>query len=429
MRVARVLVPVFVCALAFAGRAHSASAATPVVVPRPTNGGQFGYAVTEAEPYVTSRAVVHYVTAGPKAPPLTDADGNGVPDYVEQVGAAADIALLYYERHGFKQPLADTAGPDTKPDIYVDTLPKGVLGLTFAPPHAEGGTFVLVSPALETSATKPSGSVDITVAHELFHVIQYSYVGSGNLPIWAAEGSASAMSMLVFPEVRDQVMKDYLDAWLLTPWLPLYDERSSCVHCYGGAWWWLYVADESRKVLPSYFANLGADDRRGVSTRVGITQLDTALRRSKLGSLVRVFSRFSLNLYRRGLPLGKPYSLKSSTSARSTRVRSVFGLSTQYVPIRVPSPSRGLVVSVPSGRGPAPEVSLVVGGPKGRRVVGRPFRPGQGTIVSTVFRNARERRNVVLIVTGGRTNGALYQVQYVAVGRHAKLPGWFVFPR
>jgi hypothetical protein len=429
MRVARVLVPVFVCALALTARAQSAQAATPVAVPRPTSGGPFSYTAPEAQPYVTSSAVVHYVTSGPQAPPLTDADANGLPDYVEQVGAAADVALLYYARHGFKRPLPDTAGPDTKTDIYIDTLPKGVLGYTLAPPNAEGGTFVLVSPTLDTSTTKPFASIDITVAHELFHVIQYSYVPSGKLPVWAAEGSASALSMLVFPEVQDQVMKEYLDAWLLTPWLPLYDERSSCFHCYGGAWWWLYVADESRKVLPSYFAKLGADDRRGVSTRVGINQLDTTLRRSKLGSLFRVFSRFSLNLYRRGLPLGKPYSLTSSTSARSTRVHSVFGLSTQYVPIRVPSRSRGLVVSVPSGRGPAPEVSLVVGGPKGRRVVGKPFRPGQGTIVSTVFRNARERRSVVLILTGGRANGARYQVQYVAVRQRAKLPGWVVFPR
>ena len=71
----------------------------------------------------------------------------------------------------------------------------------------------------------------------------------------------------------------------------------------------------------------------------------------------------------------------------------------------------------------------MVGGPKGRRVVGKPFRPGQGTIVSTVFRNASERRSVVLILTGGRANGARYRIQYVAVRQHAKLPGWVVFPR
>ncbi len=407
----------------------SAPAQAATVVLRPTTpGSQIAYTVPEATPYVTARAVVHYVTTGPQAPDLTDANANGVPDYVEQVGAAADTALLYYETHGFRLPTPDTGGPDAKPDIYVDTLPKGVFGFTLAPTSAEGGTFVVVAPTLDEAPTKPRGSIKITVAHELFHVIQYSYVRSGNLPVWAAEGSASAMSMLVYPDVQDQVMKDYLDAWLLTPWAPLYTEKASCVHCYGGAWWWLYLAAESRKVLPAYFAKLGADDQRGVSTRAGITQLDTALRGSKLGSLFQVFSRFSLNLYRRGLPLGKPYSLTSSTSVRTSRVRTVFGLSTQYVPVRVPAGSRGLIVSVPSAKGPAPEVSLVVGGPKGRRVVGKPFRPGQGTIVSTIFRNARERKNIVLVVTSGRVDAALYKVQFVALERRATLPVWVALP-
>jgi hypothetical protein len=162
---------------------------------------------------------------------------------------------------------------------------------------------------------------------------------------------------------------------------------------------------------------------------VGVRQLDEAAKSSKLGSLFRVFTRFSVNLYRRGLPLGKPYSLKSSGSPRTTSVRSVFGLSTQYVPIRVPARSRGLVVSVPSSHGPAPQVSLVVGGPKGRRIVGKPFRPGQGVVISALFRTARERRNVVLIVTSGRADGARYQVQYVALGPHGKLPGWVAFQR
>src|SRR5207249_2190537 len=89
--------------------------------------------------------------------------GNGVPDYVEQVGAAVDVALLYYERHGFKQPLPDTAGPDSKPDIYIDTLPAGVLGFTLKQAHSEGGTFVLVSPTLDTAASKRDGDVDASV--------------------------------------------------------------------------------------------------------------------------------------------------------------------------------------------------------------------------------------------------------------------------
>jgi hypothetical protein len=410
-------------ALAFG--AHSASAADSAKFSRPTTGGEYAYTTPEAAPYVGVRAVVHYVTTGPDAPPLNDDNGNGYPDYVEQVSAAADTALLYYERHGFKLPLADTAGPDTKPDIYIDDLPAGVFGLTF-PETAEGGTFVLVSPRLD-SRQKTLGSLPITVAHELFHVIQFSYVVSGKLPSWAAEGSATAFSMLVFPKVQDLSMASYLNGWLFQSWLPLYDERFDCAHCYGGAWWWLYLAHLNSGILPRYFALLEAADRQGKPAGLGVTQLDAALRDSHVGPLNDVFTGFSLNLYRRGLPLGATYSLESSTAPRATSLRSVSGLSAQYVPVHVPSTSRGVVIAVPYGSGPRPHVTLVVGGPKGRRVVGRRFRPGQGVILSTLFRSAAERKRIILIVTSGHLTGVDYQVGYAAVGRRGKLPSWIAF--
>jgi hypothetical protein len=422
--VARLLAFAVAGGFALALGAHSASAAS-TKFPRPTSGGDYAYTAPEATPYVGARAVVHYVTTGPDAPPLNDDNDNGYPDYVEQVSLAADTALLYYERHGFKLFLADTAGPDTKPDIYIDDLPAGVFGLTL-PQTAEGGTFVIVSPRLD-SRQKTLGSLPITVAHELFHVIQFSYVVSGKLPVWAAEGSASAFSMLVFPKVEDLSMTNFLSGWLFQPWLPLYDERFDCAHCYGGAWWWLYLAHLNSGILPRYFALLEAADRKGETPTLGVTQLDAALRGSHVGSLNDVFTAFSLNLYRQGLPLGGPYSLSPSTTPRASSIHSVYGLSTQYVPVHVPSTSRGVVIAVPYGDGPRPQVTLVVGGPKGRRVTGKRLRPGQGMILSTMFRNAAERKRIMLIVTSGHLRGVAYQVGYAAVGRRGKLPAWIAF--
>jgi hypothetical protein len=422
--VARLLAFAVAGGFALALGAHSASAAS-TKFPRPTSGGDYAYTAPEATPYVGAHAVVHYVTTGPDAPPLNDDNDNGYPDYVEQVSLAADTALLYYERHGFKLFLADTAGPDTKPDIYIDDLPAGVFGLTL-PQTAEGGTFVIVSPRLD-SRQKTLGSLPITVAHELFHVIQFSYVVSGKLPVWAAEGSASAFSMLVFPKVEDLSMTNFLSGWLFQPWLPLYDERFDCAHCYGGAWWWLYLAHLNSGILPRYFALLEAADRKGKTPTLGITQLDAALRGSHVGSLNDVFTAFSLNLYRRGLPLGGLYSLSPSTTPRASSIHSVYGLSTQYVPVHVPSTSRGVVIAVPYGDGPRPQVTLVVGGPKGRRVTGKRLRPGQGMILSTMFRNAAERKRITLIVTSGHLKGVAYQVGYAAVGRRGKLPAWIAF--
>jgi hypothetical protein len=67
--------------------------------------------------YVSRSVVVHYVLRGIDAPPLNDDDLDGVPDYVERVGEAADRALAYYERRGFRVPLPDRAGPDARPDL------------------------------------------------------------------------------------------------------------------------------------------------------------------------------------------------------------------------------------------------------------------------------------------------------------------------
>ena len=413
--------------LALAAGPRTALAARPVVE-RPTSGGAHAYGVAEAAPYVGLRAVVHYVATGTDAPPLNDDNGDGYPDYVEQVSQAADTALAYYQQHGLKAPLPDTAGPDAKPDIYIDSLSPGMFGVTFAPSGAEGGTFVLVSPRLDPSKPRAFGGLSTTVAHELAHVVQYSYVVSGRLPLWAAEGSAVGLSMLVFPAIEDVVATDYLDGWLKTPWLPLYDERFSCAHCYGGAWWWLYLSGLHRGILPRYFAQLESDDRAGKkTTTVGVSQLDLALRASGAGTLAQVFSRFSLQLYRRGLPLGLALKLNARTTPHATQVIGIYGLSSHYVAVHVPARARGVVVAVPYADGPAPNVTMIVGGPKGRRVVGKHVRPGKGVLLSTVFRNAAERRRVVLVVTSGYLHGVDYQLGYAAVGPHGRLPGWIAF--
>jgi hypothetical protein len=48
-------------------------------------------------------------------------------------------------------------------------------------------------------------------------------------------------------------------------------------------------------------------------------------------------------------------------------------------------------------------------------------------VLSTLFRNESERRRVVLIVTSGSLNGVPYRVEYAAVSRGGRLPGWISF--
>jgi hypothetical protein len=39
-----------------------------------------------------------------------------------------------------------------------------------------------------------------------------------NFPRWVAEGTATAMELLVIPKVQDEVSLQYFDQWLAQPW-------------------------------------------------------------------------------------------------------------------------------------------------------------------------------------------------------------------
>lgn len=370
-------------------------------LPRPPDGGTFGYPTAEAPPYETPYAVVHYVTTGLDAPPLNDDDHDGVPDYVEQVGAAADTALAYYAAHGFRPPLTDSGGPDGKPDIYIEHFDNPDLyGVTIAPAKAAGGSFVVVSSHLDQSLGLSRGSLAATVAHELFHVIQFAYLPDGSVPRWVAEGSATAMELLVYPKIADEVDTEYLDLWLAQPWRPLFDQRFYCDHCYGGAWWWDFLMQGDPKLLPQYLDALARRRASGRRIGDGTATLDETFRQRDDGSLASVFASFAVGLYEAGLQPSATYELR----AGETRTVSLNGLAMHYVPIAVPRHARTLTVRVTPRSGPAPRAELVLGGPKGRVApLGR-----------AVLRTPAEHEHVMLVVSSSGTARARYRVSVTA---------------
>ncbi len=371
---------------------------------RPATGGPYAYASMEAEPYVSAGAVVHYVTTGLDAPPLNDDNGNGVPDYVEEAGAAADTAFAYYAARGFRAPLVDGAGPNTLPDIYIKHFHNpDLFGLTYAPVKAQGGSFVIISSHLDRSPVLARGSLAATVAHELFHVVQYAYVPGGRaLPTWVAEGSAEAMSLLVEPKIEDLVSMDYMDQWLAQPWRPLFDERFYCDHCYGGALWWATLAQVEPTLLPQYFAALGRQANAKKKPGIGLELLDSLLRKHGAGSLDSVFFRFAVTLYRGGLRPVPTYTLTARHSA-TIHLERIDPLSMHFIPIRVPAGCRSLQLGIESS-GKLFHAAVVVGGPKGRMVTHDPIR----------LDTAADRKHVLLIVTSGGVARQAYGIKLLA---------------
>ena len=159
---------------------------------------------------------------------------------------------------------------------------------------------MIISSHLDQSPGLARGSLAGTVAHELFHVVQYAYVPRGQMPAWVAEGSAEAMSLLVEPKIEDLVSIDYMDQWLAQPWRPLFDERFYCDHCYGGALWWATLAQVEPTLLPQYFAALGKQENAKKKPGFGLELLDSLLRKDGAGSLDTVFFRFAVDPVPRG---------------------------------------------------------------------------------------------------------------------------------
>lgn len=367
------------------------------VIARPTSGGEFAYQAPE-QIYESATSVVHYVTTGLDAPPLNDDNHDGLPDYVQEIGSAADAALGYYAAHRFLGVPADSAGPDTRTDIYVKHFQDPDLyGLTINPQFAQGGTFVIVSPHLDMSPKLARGSVSVTVAHELFHVVQFGYLPRGGLPDWVAEGSATAASMLVVPKVDDLTYADYFDEWLAQPWRPLYDERSYCDHCYGGGLWWAFLMGADPALLPDYFHRLAAIRASGKNFGLGIQALDATMRAHEDGSLASVFAGFSVGVYRAKLDPRPTYDLAAGRRVTS-HTRYLNGLSAHYVPITVLGKAKRISIRLQTRAAKHPHVVLIVGGPSGRVILG-------GT---TTLRTAAERKRVMLVITNSGTKPLVY---------------------
>ena len=325
-----------------------ASAAAAVERPRPSdvpgaettvapNGLQVynDYASPERT-YSSRRAVVHFVVLGIDAPPLNDDDADGVPDYVERVGDAADRALAYYERRGFRRVLPDDGGPDARPDVYVTRFAPGTLGVAFPRATAEGGAFAVVSNNLDPSAGRSFASVFATVAHELFHLVQFSYLGRGSepaIPAWILEGTASALETRVNPELDDLVSTIQLRRWFSAT------GRSMTTQAYGAQLLWRWLDRRQPRLLPALLSRLAA-----------LPEGDEG-ERCVASTFTRIAgSRFTVAFHRFAVSVAADHA-DDIVPVAAPRRAALAPLSVSYVRVALPRAGRSeLTVTFPRGR-------------------------------------------------------------------------------
>jgi hypothetical protein len=213
---------------------------------RPTDSPDAGgntYAVPEHAPYCTAHFCVHYVTSTVDAPDPSDDNGNGVPDYVEQVAAVAEQCFETENTAlGWQPPKPDGGlGGDSRTDIYLVQLGGQVFGYS-SPDPGQGlsrsqHAYLVVdddyAPA-EFPGTNPLADLEVTFAHEYNHVLQFGYDVDQDL--WFYEATAVWMEDHVYPAVNDYLR--YMKRWAARSKIPL---TRSDIKIYGSAVWnhWL----------------------------------------------------------------------------------------------------------------------------------------------------------------------------------------------
>lgn len=187
--------------------------------------------------------VIRYETSGVDAVPSQDENNNGVPDYVEEIGLAADSSYRHHIRLGF----SDIFSVKSRPFPIEVANNSGVYGFVPA-----GAPFIGIEndfagfPPNDDPDGDVLGAVRVTIAHELKHVVQFVDNNfSGDSDLWA-EMDATLMEELVYDPVNDyyNYLTGFGDSIFEEPYSTLipgsYEDISFALHFaekYGNDFW------------------------------------------------------------------------------------------------------------------------------------------------------------------------------------------------
>lgn len=169
---------------------------------------------------------IHYDIDGENAPNLRDLDGNGHPDYIDSVDFYLEHSwTIEIDSLGFATPPPDnpqpgSGGVDGRIDVYVSELDGQYYGLAW--PDPEGRIDAMrVTGYLEIDNDYrefPTSGIDglrVTIAHEFFHIIQFSayYFDLSQASLY--ESTSTYIEYAVHPDVSDY--KFYTRRFLAAP--------------------------------------------------------------------------------------------------------------------------------------------------------------------------------------------------------------------
>jgi len=195
----------------------------------PTLNGKNGRpTLPNEEIYYSQYFDIHYTQTGVWAVDPTDNDFNGVPDFVENMGAIFDMVYLNNVSNGFAMPPSDNnlggtdfydiyiGGPDISSGIYGFVSPEDSIGDNPDSPLTETNSWtswMCMNYDYSWASNGVDTSISVTAAHEFMHAIQMGY--NNDMDNWFKESSATWAEDFHFPGYDDNLQ--YLGHIFTTP--------------------------------------------------------------------------------------------------------------------------------------------------------------------------------------------------------------------
>lgn len=269
------------------------------ILARPTDGAAdpvgFGYSTDNVTQSCAGGFCVHWARTTRDAPDLTDADANGRPDSVDRVLATLIQVGSTYQQAGYRKPVSDgvVGGGVDQFDVYlVESGEAGVYGYC-APEVARRGDrtapayCALDNDFAEFPTHTALENMQVTVAHEYFHAVQFAYDLTEDQ--WFLESTAVWVEDEMFDAVNDNVQ--YLrTSPIAQPRIPI--DRGQGLRVYGS---WIFIRylselePQSQAGLPTIVRDVW---ERAAGTSYSIRAIEAVLR-DRGRSLRKTVARFA----------------------------------------------------------------------------------------------------------------------------------------
>ena len=235
---------------------------------RPTNpNAMFSFSITDEITFwetADGSVRVHYSAQGPNQTRMQDDDGNGVPDFVEEVAAIAQESLNLVNDLNFLLPLreyeigvVEDGGSDAYDFYLVDFggNADGHFGIDACNTKNQcTGHMVIENDFTGYAYSSYREGLETVIPHELFHFVQAAY--NAELPIWISEGTAVWVQKQFDTGSRD--FRGFVNAYLADTGRPLNKPPSGPVpaFAYGTAIWWEFLTlRHGTNLIPEFLLN------------------------------------------------------------------------------------------------------------------------------------------------------------------------------